>query len=296
MVRSIYFIVAVRCLVTVVGVIVVRALIHFFLPKLAWIRRPKNYRERVLVRYQGKDFGAWMFAWFKTGLDAMFHELPEFLKPLPGVRNFLDLGCGFGIAGCLLLEIFENSQAYAIDPSAHRVDAAAAAMGDRGHLFRGAAPDFEQAEFPEHFDAVFALDMIHYLSDAELDLTLKRLRTRLNDGNYLIIRSPVAPVASGSLKMKVSQIYSRLARVSWMLRTVDQVNERIAKAGFVVAQSKLSGTNPELFWFIATASAVKMVPGGQGDEHQQSNQVPADQFDAVNAKKFVELLQPTNPA
>jgi len=118
----------------VLGLLVLRVILHRFLRAIAWIKVPKNMRERILTRYQGKDFHAWMFARFKTALDKMFTELPEFLQPISGVRTFLDLGCGFGIAGCFLLEHFEQSTAYAIDPSAARVRAAAAAMGERGHV------------------------------------------------------------------------------------------------------------------------------------------------------------------
>jgi len=244
-------------------VLFLRPVLHFALPRLAKIRTPTNLRERVMLHYQGKNFDAWMFAWFKTGLDPMFRELPEFLKlndkkgPDPflssRIENFLDLGCGYGLAGCMLLELLPDAKAYAVDPNPARVSAAAAAMGHRGNVFLGSAPDFEKPEFPDLFDAAFALDMIHFLTDAELDLTLQRIRNRLNDGNFLFIRSPILPTRPESLKMKLYRLHAKIRGTFVFFRTVEQIRERITKAGFEMRTSQFSGTNPELFWFIATA-------------------------------------------
>jgi len=249
-----------------------RPVLHFALPLLARIRTPKNLRERVMLHYQGKNFDAWMFAWFKTGLDPMFRELPEFLKSAPPIKTFLDLGCGFGLAGCLVLELLDGAKAYAVDPNPARVAAAAAAMGDRGQVFEGAAPDFAQPQFPDHFDAAFALDMIHFLPDAALDLTLQRIRARLSPGDPLFIRSPINPVRSGSLKMKLYRLYARYNGTFITFRTAEQIQERIRKAGFEMTRAQISGTNPELFWFIAAA----LVTNNRGEE-ETAPQMNADE-------------------
>ncbi len=140
----------------VAGTLLLRRLLQTALLRIAWISNPTTMRERILFRYQGKEFHAWMFARFKTHLDAMFDELPAILEPVQGVRNILDLGCGFGIAGCFLLESYRQATVYALDPSKARTNAAAAAMGARAQVFRAGAPDFEQSSFPPRFDVVFA--------------------------------------------------------------------------------------------------------------------------------------------
>lgn len=131
-----------RACVVVIGLWVARVIFHAILPMLAHINSPKSFRDRILMRYQQKDFGAWMFAWFKTGMDPMFHELPGYLESVPDVKCFLDLGCGFGIAGCFVLEWYPDATAFAIDPTPHRVRGAAGAMGERGRVFVGSCAGF----------------------------------------------------------------------------------------------------------------------------------------------------------
>jgi SAM-dependent methyltransferase len=234
----------------------VRLLVRWVLPFVLRIRTPGNIRERILLRYQGKEFHAWIFAWFKTRMDWMFIELPGILEPIPHPQNFLDLGCGFGMVSCFLLEYFERSTAYAIEPRIRRMRAAAAAMGDRGHVYQAMAPDFEQADFPAKFDIVFVLDMIHFLSDPMLDLTLKRIRNRLDEGQYLIVRNPILPGRRKSIQYRSYRLVASLMATPMWFRTAEQIVQHIRKAGFDVAPPKMSSRNPELFWFIANASKV----------------------------------------
>jgi SAM-dependent methyltransferase len=215
--------------------------------------RELSVRERVLLRYQGGAFHPLFFAWCKTWQDAMFDELPGLLSRMKGVRVFLDLGCGFGVAGAFLLEQFAGSEIYGVDPNPERVAGARAAWGERGHAIAGAAPDFEKVEFPARFDGVFSLDVVHFLDDAALDLTLKRIRTRLDVGRYLILRAPMLPVGSGSLTWKLARIHYKAWGLFSRHRTEEQLRERIEKAGFVVEETRKSGGNPELRWFVSVA-------------------------------------------
>jgi SAM-dependent methyltransferase len=224
-------------------------------------RRPLTFRERVLLRFQPHEFHPLVFAWFKTRLDAMFDELPEFLQPVTNVRKILDLGCGFGVAGAFLLEWFENAELYAVEPSVDRVRAAQRAFGPRGHVLRGAAPDFESAALPAQFDVVFSLDVLYLLNDSDLDLTLSRIRNRMTVGNYLLIRAPMKPPGFGSLKWNFDQLRRSLTGEFAQYRTVEQLKELIEKAGFEIKRSQMSGASPELHWFISTAGAKKKIEG-----------------------------------
>jgi len=216
-------------------------------------RRPLTLRQRVLLRYQNYSFTPSMFAWCKTRQDPMFQEFPELLEPVGPIKSFLDLGCGFGFAASYLLEMFPDSQVYAVEPSRNRVAVAKLALGDRGHVFQGAAPDFENPSLPDRFEAVFAIDMLHYLDDKALDVTLSRLRARLDDAHYLIIRAPMKPEGSGSLIWKLTRIHATAWGLFAQYRTVEQLRRHIAGAGFHVERSQISGKNPELHWFVSRA-------------------------------------------
>jgi SAM-dependent methyltransferase len=236
-----------------VVVAVARPWIHQAIMHLLTPTAPMTLRDRIIARYRGKDFYAWNFAVLKTRMDPMFAELPEYLKAVHPLESFLDLGCGFGIAGSMVVELFQRANAFGIDPNPVRVRAAAAAMGNRGRVFDGAAPDFEKPEFPAYFDAVFALDMMHFLTDAQIDLTLERIRSRLHTGGWLFLRCPVKPIAAPSFKLRIYLANARLHRTNIMLREVEEIRHRISQAGFALSRCNMTGNNPELFWFIGTA-------------------------------------------
>jgi hypothetical protein len=249
-----------------------------------------GWRDRVELRYQNQSTYVWMFAWFKLRLDPMFRELPEFLRDMPSARVAMDLGCGHGVAGCSLLEWFPELILYGIEPSFDRVRAAARAFGERGRMFKAAAPDFESPMLPDRIDAAFALDMIHFLSDSALDLTLKRIRARLDDSAYLFLRAPMLPEGFGSFFCNLDKIKRTLSGTNAYYRSVDQVRRAIEKTGFQITRVQMSGGNRELLWFIAAASSPKPVIERDGAEQKHGHDVNPDQHDPVPAAEFVPPL------
>jgi SAM-dependent methyltransferase len=251
--------------VVVVGVLVgVIVLAPIFL-RLALGVRPegaKSWRDRVQLKYQRLGTFTWMFARFKMRLDPMFRELPEFLGKTHGFKEVLDLGCGHGIAGCALMEWIAEVRVYGVEPNPRRVAAAREAFGMRGVVQKGAAPDFEWAGLPEKLDGAFALDMMHFLDDAAFTLTLWRIRRRLREGAKLFMRVPMAPAGRGSMAWKIDRINRRIRGIPATHRTRVVIEKGIANAGFSVLTVRASGGNPELFWFIATASG--------GEEERES--------------------------
>jgi SAM-dependent methyltransferase len=210
-----------------------------------------SWRDRVELRYQNIGTSVWMFAHFKLRLDAMFRELPEFVKVIPNMRTAMDLGCGHGIAACALLEWIGELKLYGVEPSARRVRAAARAVGERGVVVQAAAPDFEWPGLPDRLDAVFALDMMHFLSDSDFDLTLRRIGARLEDGGYLVIRTTIVPAGLGSWAWHLHKIARKVQGVGAWHRSARQIQDAMTGAGFQITKIQISGGNPELYWFIA---------------------------------------------
>jgi len=251
----------------VAGVViaVVLAAKWFVLPRLlrAWLgvkpsAEPRTWQEKVELRYQSLHTSVWMFAWIKLRLDPMFRELPGLMREMSNLRTVLDLGCGYGIAGSALLEWHPQLRLFGIDPNPHRVHMASLAFGDRGQAFQGGAPDFEVQSLPGKFDAVFVLDVIHFLSDAQLDLTLRRICGRLEDGGYLILRAPILPNGRGSFLWNLDKFKRKLTGAFACYRTADQISDAIGQTGFTILRSQMSGTpNHELHWFIATVPSQK---------------------------------------
>ncbi len=138
--------------------------------------------------------------------------------------------------------------------------------------------------------------MIHYLSDSQLDLTLSRVRARLNDGGSLMIRTLIPPEGSGSLLWNLDKIHHRLARVHTRYRSVEQIRRTLVKAGFKINQSKVSGANVEMRWFIAVASSpeesLNAARANQPDEqdNKQESRMANNQADGVVLTEFVPPL------
>jgi SAM-dependent methyltransferase len=254
---------AVAGIVVAVCVIVIFVLVPAIVKACIGIRSSggRDWRERVLLRYQNvcAEGGfstiwgtfAWVFAWFKMRLDPMFGELPGFLVAMPEMRTVLDIGCGYGVAGCALLEWRGEMKIFGIDPDSGRVRVAGAVFGNRGQAFVGLAPEFEAAGLPERFDAVFVLDVIHFISDAALDLTLQNIRGKMDGGGYLVIRSIIPPADGGSWAWKFAKARRAMTGGYVCHRSVEKIREMIALAGFEVEKTEISGGNPELVWFIA---------------------------------------------
>ena len=206
-----------------------------------------RWRDRAQYRYKDAGTFAWMFAWYKMRLDPMFDDLPQLLKLAPTPRVAIDLGCGFGVAANVLLEWFPEMQVTGLDPNPFRVKRANASFASRGTALVAAAPDFEVPGLPDQVDTIFCLDMIHYLSAADLATTLTRLRNRLTPGGFFFLRSPVPPPADATpwRRWRGSNVPHP--------RSVEQIAEIVTASGFKLIESRPTTGNPALQWFIATA-------------------------------------------
>ncbi len=212
-----------------------------------------GWRNRAQYRFKHSGTFAWMFAWYKMRLDPMFIDLPEFLKLAPPPRVAMDLGCGFGVAGNVLLEWCPDVTIYGLDPNPHRVQAANRSFAPRGQAFVAGAPDFEVAGLPEKFDTAFCLDMIHFLTDAELAVTFNRLHGRLQAGGFLFLRSLVPPTLGGSFLWRLQVQKRKHLGGTVNHRSIETIRDLLTAAGFTMVESRCTTGNPELHWFIAKA-------------------------------------------
>jgi trans-aconitate methyltransferase len=162
----------------------------------------------------------------------------------------LDIGCGYGVPGCWVLEQFPKAQVYGIDPDRERIRVAARVFADRGSVRCDLAPNIPLA--PEAADLAFLLDMIHFLDDAALGLTLRRLRSALRPNGLLIIRAVILPPDDKrSWYWHFDAIKMKIAGTVGHYRPVEHIVQIIAQSGFESRHRALSGDNPESAWIIA---------------------------------------------
>ncbi len=225
---------------------------HFFLPVSigeftgTLVPGSRVHRNRVMKRYQSMETYPRMFAWFKMTLDPMFPDLASLVK---SPETIIDIGSGFGIPIVWLLEIFPDARVYCIEPDIERVRIAARAIGDRGSVIQGSAPDVPDVPVPA--DVAVMLDMMHYLTDDELKQTLQKLRKRLRQEGSLIIRVTIPLKEPAPWYRRIETIRLKMKGIRSYYRSADEIEKMVSQAGFKIDNIQPSGPNREETWFMA---------------------------------------------
>jgi precorrin-6B methylase 2 len=205
--------------------------------------------SRVYRRYAVMEPYVRFFARFKMRLDPLFRELDGLLDDESAPRTILDIGSGYGVPTCWLAETFPSSQIYGIEPDPNRVRVASRALGTNGLISIGKAPEIPQA--PPSADAAFMLDMMHYLSDNDFELVLRRLHDALKIGGLLIIRASMVPVRRAAWYYWYETIKGRMGGLPTHYRSRDQIQIFLDQYGFKVQEILPSGPHQEMVWFRA---------------------------------------------
>lgn len=201
----------------------------------------------VFRRYRNMEAYPRCFARFKMMADPMFRELPRFLGEDLNPKTVLDIGTGYGVPACWVLERYPEAKVFGIDPDGERVRVAARVVGKRGGVKQGAAPRVPEVQEPA--DAAMMLDMLHYLSDDELALTFRRLHKNLIQGGLLLIRVAVPSEGHTSWLWKLEALRFRFSSISLYDRPMGRILEILAEAGFRVKRNTSSGG--ESVWLMA---------------------------------------------
>jgi SAM-dependent methyltransferase len=209
---------------------------------------PANPRDRVFRHYKNMVAYPRLFAHLKIFFDPMFSELPRFFKSWDGIKTIVDIGCGYGVPACWLLERFPESKVYGIDPDTGRIRIASMAVGKRGVITHGRAPDMPIVAEP--VDLAIMIDILHYLKDDVLKTTLNKLYNKLRTGSCLIIRASIPPERRFPWVWWLENFKFRLLRTPSYYRSVEQIKKVIVQAGFKIEQTEPSGSKGELVWFI----------------------------------------------
>jgi len=101
--------------------------------------------------------------------------------------------------------------------------------------------------------------MVHFLSDAELQLTFEKLYERINPGGHLILRAAVPPTGRTSWAWWLENLKLRLNQIQPCYRSPGRIRAMLIQTDFEVDQMEASGTKGELVWFIVS----KKLPDGK---------------------------------
>jgi SAM-dependent methyltransferase len=200
---------------------------------------------------------AWRFARGKLGLDPVFrHLLREGL--IPPQARVLDIGCGQGLLASLLrtCTLFEHrwpsdwadapvaASVTGIELMSRDVERARDALGNAAEFVCG---DMRHTPFPE-VDTVVILDVLHYISVAEQNEVLARVRRALPAGGGLLLRVGDAASKRGfraSQWVDAVVTFVRGHRVAPQFgRTLQEWIAQLESLGFAVRSQPMSQGTP----------------------------------------------------
>jgi uncharacterized protein len=210
--------------------------------------RRGSLRNRALGRYKHLEPYPRIFARLKMRFDPMFTELPQFLEPLEKIDVIWDIGCGFGVQAAWMLERFPGARVFGIDPDIRRVEVASRVVGKRGSIQVGLAPEIPKVAAP--VDLAIMLDIIHYLNDEDLKLTLTHLLEHLRPDHHLFIRTPIPPTRRFPWAWWFEKGKQKFLRKPSYDRSAQEIEPIIIQAGFQIERTQPSGSKGELLWFI----------------------------------------------
>lgn len=226
-------------------------------PELLVAGSPRHHR-RVRLRYRHIEAFPRVFARFKMRLDPMFPRLAEFLiEP----RRIIDIGCGYGIPSVWILELFPSASVCGVDPDEERVRVARRALGSRGDVRTGRAPQLE--ELPGGADTALVLDVIHMLDDEALTKTLVILKAKLLPSGRLILRATIPADRSRTWMGRLEELRLKSHGLHPHYRTPEGLEKFVVAAGFHIEEIRRAAPESEEFWLVALGSRPGPYRGGK---------------------------------
>jgi SAM-dependent methyltransferase len=209
----------------------------------------QEHLRRAVLRYRHLEAYPRFFARLKIKIDPMFKELDKYVQ---NPRRIIDIGCGYGIPAVWLLEIYPAAKVYGLEPDEGRVLIASSVIGSRGSVEVGRAPALPAIE--GEADTVMMLDMLHLISDDELNLVLQRIFQKLSPGGTLLIRATVPSNKKIPWKRWIEAIRLKLIHTPERFRRQKEIAGFITSAGFAINVYDSAEAAAEEKWFVGKKS------------------------------------------
>jgi cyclopropane fatty-acyl-phospholipid synthase-like methyltransferase len=140
-----------------------------------------------------------------------------------------------------------------LEPDEIRVLIASHAIGTRGSVEIGRAPALPAVEgFVDH---VMMLDMLHLISDEELQLVLRRIYGKLEAGGTLLIRATVPSNKKVPWKRWMEIVRLKLTHTPERFRSEKELIAFMEKTGFVVSVHASDTSGIEEKWFVGNKTS-----------------------------------------
>jgi predicted exporter/SAM-dependent methyltransferase len=205
----------------------------------------REHLRRTILRYRHLPAYPRVFARMKMLIDPMFKELDKYVQ---NPRRIIDIGCGYGIPATWLLEIYPQAEVYGLEPDEERVLIASRAIGDRGRLQTGLAPDLPKVE--GDVDYVLMLDMLHLIDDKEVQIVFQRIYEKLSADGTLLVRATIPSDKRNSWKRWIETTRLKITSAPNRFRDEKEIVDSMEKAGFAVNVSPSDSRGIEEKWFL----------------------------------------------
>jgi uncharacterized protein len=205
----------------------------------------KEHLRRTILRYRHLPAYPRIFARFKMMIDPMFQELDHYVK---NPRRIIDIGCGYGIPATWLLEIYPEAKVFGLEPDEERVLIANRVIGTRGDVQVGRAPGLPDVE--GSVDYVMMLDMLHLITNEELQRVLQRIYEKLETGGTLLIRATVPSERKVPWKRWIEATRLKMTGMRERFRKAEEITGFMSATGFTVRVHVSPTTGVEEEWFV----------------------------------------------
>jgi hypothetical protein len=95
------------------------------------------------------------------------------------------------------------------------------------------------------------LDMMHFLSDSQLTLTLRRLHANLVSGASLTIRAVMVPKRRMRWYWWIDGLRNKLSGVETHSRSAERIQSVLTQCGYEVINMAPSGAKGDMLWLCA---------------------------------------------
>ncbi|MFA6466187.1 MAG: class I SAM-dependent methyltransferase, partial [Desulfurivibrionaceae bacterium] len=211
----------------------------------------KNRAQCIRSRFRTVEAYPRMFARFKLRIDPLFDDLPRMLAAKKEIKTIADIGCGYGIPACWCLETFKEARVMAIEPDPERVRVAGIAMGERGTVTQGWAPEMPTVS-GDPADIILLLDMLHYVDDGIVATIFRKSFQMLAEGGLVVARCTLRPSGRPSWSWRLETTHIKLSGHEAWFRSPEKMAGLLAEAGFTVIVQEITA-NPELAWIVGQA-------------------------------------------
>jgi SAM-dependent methyltransferase len=205
----------------------------------------REHQRRTVARYRHLAAYPRMFARMKMIIDPMFRELNKYVK---NPRRIIDIGCGYGVPAVWLLEIYPEAKVYSLEPDDVRVLIASHAIGTRGRVQVGLAPDLPEVE--GEVDYVLMLDMLHFLDNTEAQIAFQRIYEKLEAGGTLLVRATIPSGKPKPWKRWIEIIRLKITRMPNRFRPEPEIIALLKKTGYTVNVFSSDFKGIEEKWFV----------------------------------------------